>query len=179
VCGSARTSNVFYDPPAHRTASLITSRLTNSYVSLAACYILDLQYLDSLKRNSVDEPIKVELLKKFFAYNEIAAVFKRANAFPYVQTENSVPQSHKIIILRFYFWSLHLASSLTFWALLCAPLDTSVLYIYIVKCIFIPYYSSPTCFRPTHDHHQSVLQDANKTHNKKLICVGKSTWCNG
>lgn len=103
MCGSARTSNVVYDLPTHRTASLITTRFTNSYVSLTACYILDLQYLDSLKRSSVDEPINVELLKKFFVCNEIAAVFKRANAGPYIQTENSIPQSHKIIILRLYF----------------------------------------------------------------------------
>jgi hypothetical protein len=100
MCGSARTSNVVYDPPAHRTASLITTSFTNFYVSLTACYILELQYLNSLKRNSVDEPINAQLLKKFLAFNEIADVFKRANAGPRIQTANSIPQSHKIITVR-------------------------------------------------------------------------------
>jgi hypothetical protein len=94
MCGSARTSNVVYDPSAHRTASRITTRFTNAYDSRTACYILELQYLHSLKGSSVDEPIKVELLNKFFACNEIAAVFERVNAGLYIQTKNSIPQSH-------------------------------------------------------------------------------------
>jgi hypothetical protein len=102
MCGSARTSNIVYDTAGYPTASLITTRFTNSYVSLTACYIFELQYLNSLERSSVDEPINVELLKKFFACNEIAVVFKTANAGPYIQTENCIPQSRKIIILQLY-----------------------------------------------------------------------------
>jgi len=40
-----------------------------------------------------------------------------------------------------------------------------------VKCILIPYCSSPTCFGPTHDDHQSALQNANKTQNKIFFIV--------
>jgi len=40
---------------------------------------------------------------------------------------------------------------------------------FVKSIFFIPYCSSATCFGPTHDHHQSVLQNANKTRNKHIL----------
>ena len=47
------------------------------------------------------------------------------------------------------------------------------------KMYSITYCQSLTCFTRTHDHHQAVLKNTNKTFNELLICIGVTTWCNG
>ena len=47
------------------------------------------------------------------------------------------------------------------------------------KMYSITYCQSPTWFIRTHDHHQAVLKNTNKTFNELLICIGVTTWCKG
>ena len=43
------------------------------------------------------------------------------------------------------------------------------------KMYSITYCQSPTWFIRTHDHHQAVLKNTNKTFNELLICIGVTT----